>query len=78
MRVESERATEQEQGLTLSRRMRDLRAIASKLKRSRMKPLQVCEAIIDKRLADRTVRAFFFRACRMTSGIIGLRASMSC
>lgn len=59
MRVENERATEQEQGLTLNRRLRDLRAIASKLKRSRMTPLQVCEALIDKRLADRTVRAFF-------------------
>ncbi len=43
----------------LNRRLRDLREIASKLKRSRMTPLQVCEAIIDKRLADRTTRAFF-------------------
>lgn len=59
MRVESERATEHEQGLTLNRRLRDLRAIASLLKRSRMTPLQVCEAIIEKRLANRTVRAFF-------------------
>jgi hypothetical protein len=59
MRVESERATEQEQGLTLSRRMRDLRAIASKLKRSRMKPLQVCEAIIDKRLPTARSERFF-------------------
>ncbi len=42
-----------------NRRLRDLRAIASKLKRSRMTPLQVCEAVIEKRLADHTVRAFF-------------------
>jgi adenine-specific DNA-methyltransferase len=43
----------------LNRRLHDLRGIASKLTRSRMTPLQVCEAIIDKRLADRTVRGFF-------------------
>jgi adenine-specific DNA-methyltransferase len=59
MRVARKTKTDHEQALTLNRRLSDLRAIASKLKRSRMTPLQVCEAIIDKRLADRTVRAFF-------------------
>jgi hypothetical protein len=39
-----------------------------------MIPLQVCEVIIEKRLANRTVRAFF-QACPTTSGILGLRAS---
>jgi adenine-specific DNA-methyltransferase len=49
----------EEQALVLIRRLGDLRAIASKLKRSRMTPLQVCEAIIEKRFAERTVREFF-------------------
>jgi adenine-specific DNA-methyltransferase len=45
---------------TLSRRVRDLRRIASRLKRKwRMTPLQLCEAIIENRLADRKARAFF-------------------
>jgi hypothetical protein len=57
-RVDTDLATEEE-GLALNRRLRDLRAIASTLKRSRMTPLQVREAIIEKRLADRAVRAFF-------------------
>jgi hypothetical protein len=48
--------------------------MASKLRRLRMIPLQVCEVIIEKRLANRTVRAFF-QACPTTSGILGLRAS---
>ncbi len=43
----------------LNRRLRDLRRIASRLKRSRMTPLQVCEAIIEKRLVDREARTFF-------------------
>lgn len=47
------------QAPTLNRRLRDLRHIASRLKRSRMTPLQVCEAIIEKRLADREARVFF-------------------
>ena len=59
MRVARKTKTDQEPVLTLNRRLRDLRTIASKLKRSRMTPLQVCEAIIEKRLADRTIRAFF-------------------
>jgi adenine-specific DNA-methyltransferase len=59
MRVTIKPKTQQEQALTLNRRLSDLRAIASKLKRSRMTPLQICEAIIDKRLANRAVRAFF-------------------
>ncbi len=45
--------------LTLSRRLRDLRQIASKVKRSRMKPLQVCEALIENRLVDPKIRPFF-------------------
>jgi hypothetical protein len=77
MRLTTKPETEQEQALTLNRRLGDLRTIASKLKRSRMTPLQVCEALIDKRLADRAVRAFF-PAYRTTSGIIGLQASMRC
>jgi adenine-specific DNA-methyltransferase len=59
MRVGSEPRSEQEQASTLNRRLRDLRHIASKLKRSRMTPLQVCEAIIGKRLANREARTFF-------------------
>lgn len=59
MRLARKAKIDQEQVLTLNRRLRDLRAIASRLKRSRMTPLQVCEAIIEKRLADRSVRAFF-------------------
>lgn len=54
-----ETAAELTEGLKLVRRMRDLRAVASRLKRSRMTPLQVCEAIIEKRLVNRMVRAFF-------------------
>ena len=59
MRVRGEPQGEQEQTPTLNRRLRDLRHIASRLTRSRMTPLQVCEAIIEKRLADREARAFF-------------------
>jgi hypothetical protein len=50
---------EQQQVLSLNRRLRDLRTVASKLKRSRMTPFQVCEAIIEKRIATREVRTFF-------------------
>ena len=59
MRVGSKPESEQEQTPTLNRRLRDLRHIASMLKRTRMTPLQVCEAIIEKRLADREARTFF-------------------
>jgi adenine-specific DNA-methyltransferase len=59
MRLIAKARVEQEQALALIRRLGDLRAIASKLKRSRMTPLQVCEAIIEKRFAGPTVRAFF-------------------
>jgi adenine-specific DNA-methyltransferase len=59
MRADFKPKAEPERALTLNRRLRDLRALASKLKRTRMTPLQVCEAIIEKRLANRTVRAFF-------------------
>ena len=59
MSAVAEAIAKREQTASLNRRLRDLRAIASKLKRSRMTPLQVCEAIIEKRLANRTVRAFF-------------------
>ena len=59
MRTTAKATAEQEQALTLNRRLGDLRTIASKLKRSRMTPLQFCEAIIERRLANRQVRAFF-------------------
>src|SRR6266481_8382822 len=58
MRVES-KTSEQEQTPTLNRRLRDLRHIASRLKPSRMTPLQLCEAIIEKRLVDPEARTFF-------------------
>src|SRR6266568_789604 len=57
MRVESKPKFEQVP--TLNRRLRDLRHIASRLKHSRMTPLQVCEASIEKRLVDREARTFF-------------------
>jgi adenine-specific DNA-methyltransferase len=44
---------------TLTRQLRDLRHIASRLKRSHMTPLQVGEAIIEKRLVDPDTRVFF-------------------
>lgn len=59
MRETTKAKAAQEEALTLNRRLGDLRTIASKLKRSRMTPLQVCEAIIERRLADKSVRAFF-------------------
>jgi adenine-specific DNA-methyltransferase len=59
MRVEREPTSAQEQTPTLRRRLIDLRHIASRLRRSRMTPLQVCEAIIEKRLVDRRARTFF-------------------
>jgi adenine-specific DNA-methyltransferase len=59
MRAEREPKYKQEQTPTLNRRLIDLRHIASRLKRSTMTPLQVCEAIIEKRLADRKARTFF-------------------
>jgi adenine-specific DNA-methyltransferase len=58
MHVES-KTSEKEQTPTLNRRLLDLRHIASRLKRSPMTPLQVCEAIIEERLVDREVRTFF-------------------
>jgi adenine-specific DNA-methyltransferase len=59
MRVEIKRKFEVETVPTLNRRLHDLRHIASSLKRSPMTPLQVCVAIIEKRLVDREVRTFF-------------------
>jgi hypothetical protein len=59
MRVITKARIEQEQGLALIRRLSDVRAIASRLKRSRMTPLQVCEAVIERRFAERSVRDFF-------------------
>jgi adenine-specific DNA-methyltransferase len=59
MRVVSKPKFEPDMAPTLNRRLLDLRHIASKLKRSRMTPLQVCEAIIEKRLVDRKTRTFF-------------------
>jgi adenine-specific DNA-methyltransferase len=58
MRFES-KVSEKEQMPTLNRRLLDLRHIASRLKRSPMTPLQVCEAIIEQRLVDREIRKFF-------------------
>src|SRR6266446_2508269 len=58
MRVESQTSLH-EQMPTLNRRLRDLRLIASRLKRSPMTPLQICEAVIEERLVDREVRTFF-------------------
>jgi adenine-specific DNA-methyltransferase len=58
MRIGSSPTPKQEQTPTLKRRLIDLRHIASRLKRSTMTPLQVCEAIIEKRLADRKARTF--------------------
>jgi adenine-specific DNA-methyltransferase len=59
MSVESKPKSGQEQTPTLNRRLDDLRHIASGLKRSRMTPLQVCEAIIEKRFVDHEARTFF-------------------
>jgi hypothetical protein len=43
----------------LSRRLRDLRQITSTLQKSKMTPLQACEAIIEARLIDLRTRSFF-------------------
>jgi adenine-specific DNA-methyltransferase len=43
----------------LSRRLRDLRQITSTLQKSKMTPLQACEAIIEARLLDLRTRSFF-------------------
>ena len=59
MRAERERKSGQALTPILTRRMRDLRDIATRLKRSRMTPLQVGEAIIEKRLVDPDTREFF-------------------
>jgi hypothetical protein len=52
MRADIRSTPEDEQTPTLNRRLSDLRHIASRLKLSRMSPLQVCEAIIEKRIVD--------------------------
>jgi adenine-specific DNA-methyltransferase len=59
MRIETKREGKQEQRPKLFRRLRDLQVIAARLKGSQMSALQVCDAIIEKRLADRNARAFF-------------------
>jgi len=59
MRVGGDQEPKQESVPTLNRRLRDLRQIASSLKRSQMTPLQVCEAIIERRLVNREARTFF-------------------
>lgn len=59
MRVESKPTSEPEETTTLNRRLRDLRQIASGLSHSKMTALQVCEAIIERRLVDRATRTFF-------------------
>jgi hypothetical protein len=43
----------------VSRRLRDLRQITSALQKSKMTPLQACEAIIEGRLIDLRTRSFF-------------------
>lgn len=43
----------------LSRRLRDLRQIADAFRRSRMTPLQTCQAIITNRTIDLRTKAFF-------------------
>lgn len=56
----SQRATEPEAPeLALSRRLRDLRQIATSLKTSAMTPLQVCQAIIGNHVFDVRTRSFF-------------------
>lgn len=59
MRERSRQKVEFEETPTLNRRLRDLREVASSLKRSRMTPLQLCHAIIENRLLDPKTRAFF-------------------
>ena len=59
MRAGGKQEPTQELMPPLNRRLRDLRQIASNLKRSRMTPLQVCEAIIEGRLVNREARSFF-------------------
>ena len=44
---------------TPSRRLRDLREIASQLKDSKMTPLQLCETIIENRLVNPRIRQYF-------------------
>lgn len=43
----------------LNRRLRDLRAVASKLTHTQMTPFQVCESIVSNRLVDPDTRRFF-------------------
>jgi adenine-specific DNA-methyltransferase len=59
MQTKAKRAPGTVQIDMLSRRVQGLRQIAAKLKRTKMTPLQVCEAIIEGRLATREVRSFF-------------------
>ena len=44
--------------MALNRRLRELRESAASFKRSKMSPLQLCEAIIDGRLVDSRARSF--------------------
>lgn len=46
-----------EQGLT--RRLRDLRQISTRLNGSKITPLQLCQAIVENRMADSDTRKFF-------------------
>lgn len=58
--ISAERATYPEAPeLALSRRLRDLRQIATSLKRSGVTPLQLCQSIIGNRLLDSGTRSFF-------------------
>ncbi len=43
----------------LSRRLRDLRQIAAAFRRSRVKPLQACQAILHNRRLDQQTKSFF-------------------
>jgi hypothetical protein len=74
IRVKAKHNTVQEQVLTLNQASARSPRHGVQVEALRMIPLQVCEVIIEKRLANRTVRAFF-QACPTTSGIIGLRPS---
>jgi adenine-specific DNA-methyltransferase len=44
---------------TLTRRLRDLRSLASSLKRSRIEPLRACQAIVENKLTNSKVIEFF-------------------
>jgi hypothetical protein len=67
MRVKSRPQCEMERLPTLNRRLHDLRRIASRLKRSRMTPLQVCEATLGRPGGFLTTSAAFARLAQAAS-----------